>query len=122
MSVDGKAEIMKQWKAICLSAAAGLILFFPIDLLTGWDRWFPFVHPFNLLSVAVWAVILYLALRGRMTERACLTCAVLTLLTALPQGLFCLLVYSAWICVGVSVLVATALLIRLYQLKKRKNL
>ena len=112
---------MKQWKAICLSVVVGLALFFPIDLLTGWDRWFPFVHPFNVLSVGVWAVILYLALRGRLGERACLLCAAVTLITALPQGLFCLLVYSAWICVGVSVVLAVALLIRRYQLKKRRN-
>ena len=112
---------MKRWQAICISIPAGIGVFLPIDLLTGWDRWFPFVHPFTLLCVAVWGTVLYLALRRRLTERACLWCAALTLLTALPQGLFCVLVYSAWICVGVSVALAAFLLILRSRLKKKNR-
>ena len=104
---------MSKNRALLVSILAGIVAFVPIDYLTGWDRWFPFVHPFNVVAVALWGTVLYLTLRKAWTKKKCLSLAVLLLLSALPQALFCVLVYSAWICTGGSLVLAVLLLIKL---------
>ncbi|MBQ9151827.1 MAG: hypothetical protein IJX72_06220, partial [Clostridia bacterium] len=108
--------------ALVISLLTGVAVFLPIDYLTGWDRWFPFVHPFQFVLIASLAALLYLALRGWFTTpRRCLLTAGILALLAAPQGLFCVLVYSAWICVALSVAVTTLLIVRAHRLHKRST-
>ena len=104
---------MSKTKALLVSILAGILVFVPLDYLTGWDRWFPFVHPFNVVTVTLWATVLHFTLRKMWTKKKRLLLAVLLLLSSLPQALFCVLVYSAWICTAVSVVLAVLLLTKL---------
>ena len=116
---------MKKSTAILISLLAGVAIFLPLDYWTGWDRWFPFVHPFNLVLVATWSILLYLCLtRVLRTPGRCFLSAGVLLLLTLPQALFCVLVYSAWACVGISLTGIVLLTVRGVKLRGRgeKNL
>lgn len=111
---------MTKRKAVWISLLLGVAVFLPIDYFTGWDQWFPFVHPFNLLLVTAWSAVLYLALRGGLrTPRRCALWAAIVFALSLPQALFCVLVYSAWVCVAVSAVVVTLLIARALRLRKK---
>ena len=102
--------------AICLILAG--LLFYGIGLLTGFDGWFPYMHAFNALTIAVWSVLLYFMLGKKLTRRNRTVFLILIVLTALPHILGTLLTYGSWVCLGVSALLLAFLIIRLIKESK----
>lgn len=98
-------KIHKTWKIVVCALGVGTD-FFLLGLLTGFDGWFPYMHGFNAACLLVWYALLFFAWERKLTRRACLVFLALVVLTALPHGLGVLLVYSSWICMGISVAIA----------------
>lgn len=95
----------KAWKILFCATGAGLD-FYLLGLLTGFDGWFPYMHFFNAMCLLVWYALLFCVWERKLTRRSCLVFLALVVLTALPHGLGMLLVYSSWICVGISIAIA----------------
>lgn len=97
--------------ALCLIVAG--LLFYIIGLLTGFDGWFPYMHAFNALTIAVWSILLYFILEKKLTRRNRIVFLISIILSSLPHILGVLLTYGSWVCLGVSALLVVFLIVEL---------
>ncbi|MBQ8141191.1 MAG: hypothetical protein IJ038_05815 [Clostridia bacterium] len=111
---------MLKKKEFWISAAVFVLAYSALEFMTyDWDwSWFPYVHAFNVPTVASWCHALYFIIGKKLTPKTSVICALSVLACALPHVLFTVLVYSSWVCVGVSALFIIFLFVKAHKLKK----